>query len=259
VEQIIPKVPAEKVDLAVLPEYAYLSSPEMALKAPNGPRELARKTSSPVVFGAVEGTYATAFSNVAAVIGSDGELLGTFPKQRPVPLMADGVPGNRRPVFEVGDDQVLGVGICYDFDAPAVAGSLVGSGATVLVAPTMDRMNWTRMQHDHHALLFRLRAVENDRWLLRATSSGRTEVIDPHGKPSKKGIPVGAVDGHIVLPFAHRHSWALGGRLAWLGPAAALGTLLFLGWWARERLRARWRRLEPAGGAAAASKPGGLL
>jgi apolipoprotein N-acyltransferase len=154
--------------------------------------------------------------------------------------MADGTPGDRRPVFAV-DGGVLGVAICYDFDAPAVAASLVGAGATVLVAPTLDAMDWTRTQHEHHALLFRLRAVENDRWLLRASSSGRTEAITPAGMPSEEGIEVGAA-GHVVLPFAHRDSWALGGRLSFLGPAAATGAALVLVWRGLALLRARWRR-----------------
>jgi apolipoprotein N-acyltransferase len=241
VEQLIPRVEVkEKVHLAVLPELAYIRSPESALAGRNGPAGLARKTGSPVVFGAVEGVYGEKFSNVAAVVGPDGQLVGTFPKQRPVPLMADGVSGDRRPVFEV-DDGVLGVAICYDFDAPAVAGSLVRSGATVLVAPTMDRMEWTRVQHEHHALLFRLRAVENDRWLVRTSSSGRSEVIDPHGLPSEQGIEIGAT-GDIVLPFAHRETWALGGRLAFLGPASAVGTLVFLVLRGLAVVRQRWRK-----------------
>jgi apolipoprotein N-acyltransferase len=97
VEKLIPQVPGAKVDLAVLPELAYLRSPADALAARNGPAALARKTSSPVVFGAVEGTYAEMpFHNVAAVADADGRLRGTFPKQRPVPLMAAGVRGGRR-------------------------------------------------------------------------------------------------------------------------------------------------------------------
>jgi apolipoprotein N-acyltransferase len=241
VERLIPTIPAEKVDLAVLPELAYrLLSPEEALARRNGPAALAHKTSSPVVFGAVEGPYPTPPSNnVAAVIGSDGRLLGTFPKQHPVPLMADGLPGDRCPVFPM-DEGVLGVAICYDFDAPAVTGTLVSSGATVLVAPTMDAMGWTRSQHEHHALLCRLRAVENHRWLLRASTSGRSEVISPHGVPSSEGIEVGAV-GHIILPYAHRDSWALGGRLSWLGPLAAAGTVLFFVGRSLAR-RDAWRR-----------------
>jgi predicted amidohydrolase len=113
-----------------------------------------------VVFGAIEGDYLSPpFSNVALVIDAAGDVLGSFPKQRPVPLMLDGVPGNRRPVFPL-DQGVLGVAICYDFDAPEVAGRLVRHGATVLVAPTMDAIEWTETQHDHHELLCRLRAVD---------------------------------------------------------------------------------------------------
>lgn len=240
VEQLIPRLPTENVDLVVFPELSYLCSPKIALQSRPGPAQLAQALSAPVVFGAVEGTYGQMpFYNVAAVVGPDGTLQGTFPKQRPVPLLADGVPGDRQPVFPVADG-VLGVAICYDFDAPAVAGALTHSGATVLVAPTMDALAWTRAQHEHHALLFRLRAVENDRWVLRASSSGRTEVISPRGVPSPEGIGVGEV-GSIVLPFAHRTSQTLGGRLAILGPAAALGTALFVlmrGWiWVRTRRR----------------------
>lgn len=102
IEPLIAAVPDEKADLCVLPEYAYTCSPESALSEPDGPAALARKTGSPVVFGAVEGTYGKMpFNNVAAVIDADGRLLGTFPKQRPVPLMLDGTPGDRRPVFPV--------------------------------------------------------------------------------------------------------------------------------------------------------------
>src|SRR5262249_26326030 len=124
------------------------------------------------------------------------------------------------------DGGVLGVAICYDFDAPGVCAALARSGATVLAAPTLDAISWGRVQHEHHALLFRLRAVENDRWVLRAATSGRTEVISPTGMPSKEGIEIGAT-GHIVLPFAHRDSWVPGSWLSFLGPMAAGGTAVF--------------------------------
>jgi predicted amidohydrolase len=228
------------VSLVVLPELVYTNSPESVLSGRNSPVTLAGKTSAPVVFGAVEGTYGEMpFRNVAAVISADGRLLGTFTKQRPVPLMLDGTPGETRPVFET-EQGVLGVAICYDFDSPPTAGALAGSGATVLVAPTMDSMDWGRVQHEHHARLFRLRAIETDRWLVRSSSSGRSETISPSGFPSQDGIEIGEV-GRVVLPFAHRNSWTLGSRLAFLGPAAAVGTALFLIWRTLLWLQARRR------------------
>lgn len=243
IEQLIAAVPEQAVDVAVLPELAFPRSPQSVLPTRNSPATLARKTSAVVVFGAVEGTYGEMpFHNVAAVVAPDGQLMGTFPKQRPVPLMADGVPGDRQPVFPA-DGGVLGVAICYDFDAMAVSGALVSSGATVLVAPTMDALSWGEVQHHHHALLFRLRALENDRWLLRASSSGRSEVIDPRGVPSVAGIEVGDT-GKVVLPFAHRATWSLGGRLALLGPAAAVGTVMYLVWLGVRKWRER-KQLRP--------------
>jgi apolipoprotein N-acyltransferase len=172
-ESLIASILPEKVDLAVLPEYAFPYSCEMALASRRGPVALARKLGCPVVFGTTEGSYGKpGFHNVAAVIDAEGALLGTFPKQRPVPLMVDGKPGDRRPVFAIHGG-TLGIGLCYDFDAPEIAGSLVRSGATVLLAPTGDLKEWGRIQHQHHELLVRLRALENDRWILRATSGQR--------------------------------------------------------------------------------------
>jgi apolipoprotein N-acyltransferase len=238
----MPTVPSVRVDLAVLPEYAYTRSPASALASPHGPAALARRERCPVVFGAVEGDYLNPpFSNVAVVIDAAGAVLGTFPKQRPVPLVADGVPGDRRAVFPL-DQGVLGIAICYDFDAPEVAGWLVRHGATVLVAPTMDAIEWTATQHDHHELLCRIRAIENDRWFLRATTSGRSEVIDPHGIPSLEGVEIGET-GYTVLPYGHRDTTPSGSWMSPLGPAAGGITTAFLAWWWLRRRRLRGAKL----------------
>jgi apolipoprotein N-acyltransferase len=226
-ESLIDQTASRNYDLTVLPEYAYHHSFHSVLSSKKGPVQLAQKLGCPVVFGAVDGNYGQpGFQNVAVVIDGSGNLVGTFPKQRPVPLMVDGRPGDSRPVFPV-QDGVLGIGICYDFDAPEIAGSLVGDGATVLLCPTGDLMTWGRIQHIHHELLLRLRAVENDRWILRATSSGRTEAIDPHGVPSAECVEIGET-GTVAVSYANRTSFALGGRLHVLGPAAALLTGLFV-------------------------------
>ena len=46
-----------------------------------------------------------------------------------------------------------------------------------------------RMLSQHHALDV-LRAVENSRWLVRATNTGLSAVIDPHGRdPVEIGAP----------------------------------------------------------------------
>ena len=57
---------------------------------------------------------------MAVVIDSDAQIVGTFPKQHPVPLLQDGRPEHDAPVFPL-DHGTLGVAVCYDFDAPEVA------------------------------------------------------------------------------------------------------------------------------------------
>jgi apolipoprotein N-acyltransferase len=93
--------------------------------------------------------------------------------------------------------------------------------------PTTDRIRWGAIQHDHHELLQRLRAVESGRWLLRAASSGRTETIDPHGVPSIEGLDF-AEEGIIVLPFGHLSERTIGSRLALFGPLALAATGVYL-------------------------------
>jgi apolipoprotein N-acyltransferase len=237
---VLPGIPTLKADLAVLPECAYTISPEDALLLSDGPAALARKVSAPVVFGAERPVAGSVFANLAAVIAPDGKLLGTFTKQHPVPLVNDGIPGSRRPVFPV-DDGVLGVAICYDFDAPEVSASLVRRGATVLVAPTLDAMSWGEAQHVHHELLSRLRAVENDRWVLRAASSGRSEAVNPHGVPSAEGLAIGE-EGVVVVSFGHRFSEPLGGQANILGPVCAGGSVLLV----MLLLIGSWRSSRPA-------------
>src|SRR5262249_31987704 len=234
-ESLFTRVPEEKVDLIVLPEYAYFMSPERALAQPRSPGELARRLGAPVVFGAVVGEYGEPdFQNVAAVVDAYGTLLGTFVKQRPIPLFRDGVAGTERPVFPL-EQGTLGVLICYDADAPAVAAALVRGGATVLVGPTFDARSRGRLQHVHHEVFRRLRAVEKDRWLVRATSSGRSETIDPHGRPSAEGLDFG-VTGVLTVGYGHRHRPAPGSYLAFLGPAGAALTALL----GAVRLLAPW-------------------
>jgi apolipoprotein N-acyltransferase len=226
-EAMMPNAPGDDIDLAVAPEYAYLTSPQSAIKTLRGPGELARRLHCPVVFGAVEGTYGDRhFQNVAVFFDPKEESFKTFQKQRPVPMMLDGDPGTERPVFPVKGG-VLGVGVCYDFDAPEVAADLVRQGATVLVVPTHDSWSWFGVRQQHHGLLIRLRAVENDRWVSRAVNTGRTEVVDPHGLSSEDGVKIGD-KGYVVLSFAHRDTKVPGGQGHRFGPLAAGLTVLIV-------------------------------
>lgn len=173
------------------------------------------------------------------MLDAEGQLLGAFPKQHPVPLFLDGTPGTRRPLFRLPQG-TLGVAICCDFDAPEVASWLVRHGATLLVDPSFDATSWGRVQHLHHELLLRLRAVENDRWILRAASSGRSEAVDHRGYPSREGVGLDE-SATAVVRYGHRATLPPGAYASFLGPAAGLATLLALLFFVARGIRARIR------------------
>ena len=227
VEDVVATIGRPSVDLVIQPENAYHGSPKEALARPLGPQSLALRLAAPVLFGASEPIPgAGAAANAAIMLSAEGAILGSYHKQRLVPLLEKARPGRDSRIFALAGGTV-GVGICYDFDAPTVAAEASSLGATVLALPTLDQMAWSAMQHRQHELLVRLRAVENDRYVLRAASSGRSEVIDPRGVPSATGIEIGE-RGFVVLPFAHRNSSPFGPRLRFLGPVAAALSAVFV-------------------------------
>jgi apolipoprotein N-acyltransferase len=225
-EALMSKADEQDINLAVAPEYAYTTSLESAIKSKKGPGELSKRLNCPIVFGAVVGTYGEHFQDVAVFFKPEDGSIQTFPKQHPVPLFLDGDPGTERPVFKI-DGGVLGVGVCYDFDASEVAADLVGRGATVLVVPSHDSPSWGWARQKHHGLIVRLRAVENDRWVLRSVNTGRTEVIDSHSVSTEAGVEIGET-GSVVSRFAYRDTKVPGGQAHRFGPLAAGLTALIV-------------------------------
>jgi apolipoprotein N-acyltransferase len=72
--------------------------------------------------------------------------------------------------------------ICYDADFPTTARELTRAGAEMLFMPTLDEGGWGGTQHVEHALLPRLRAIENRRPVVQAATSGVSQIIDERGR-----------------------------------------------------------------------------
>jgi apolipoprotein N-acyltransferase len=84
------------------------------------------------------------------------------------PLEADGVK--------------LGVFICYESIFPNEIRQFAAHGAEVLVNLSNDGWYGDSGAYAQHLKQARMRAVENSRWLLRATNTGVTASIDPYGR-----------------------------------------------------------------------------
>ncbi|MCL2937806.1 MAG: apolipoprotein N-acyltransferase [Trichodesmium sp. MAG_R02] len=96
------------------------------------------------------------------------------------PLDAHLVPGEIDQIFETPFGKAI-VGICYDSAFSEVfQRQTLGGGEFILTAANNDHYSST-MPAQHHAQDV-MRAIENDRWAVRATNTGYSAVVDPHGR-----------------------------------------------------------------------------
>jgi apolipoprotein N-acyltransferase len=138
--------------------------------------------------------------NSAALVNPRGEWVGRYDKMHLVPFgeyvpfksifgfagglskeVGDFSPGESRAPLQAGGDQ-LGVFICYESIFPDEVRQLAANGAQVLVNISNDGWYGDSGAYAQHLKQARMRAVENNRWLLRDTNTGVTAVIDPYGR-----------------------------------------------------------------------------
>lgn len=166
---------------------------------------LAEDVHAPMIVGdiAVEkeaGGTETAMFNSAAFVARDGTFVGRYDKMHLVPFgeytpfpqllsfagsLTDQVghmtPGKHRVVFAAGGHR-YGVFICYESIFADEVRRFVKQGADVLVNISDDGWYGDTSAPWQHLNMTRMRAIENDRWVLIATNNGVTAVIDPHGR-----------------------------------------------------------------------------
>jgi len=138
--------------------------------------------------------------NSAALITPNGRWTGRYDKIHLVPFgeyvpfkdlfsfarqltreVGDFVPGTRRTVFDLGRYRV-GAFICYESIFPGEVRQFAANGAQLFVNLSNDEWFGHSAAPVQHLNQARMRAVENRRWLLRATNTGITAAIDPYGR-----------------------------------------------------------------------------
>jgi apolipoprotein N-acyltransferase len=93
----------------------------------------------------------------------------------------DFVAGDKVVVARAGGHGV-GTFICYESVFASGVRKFVAGGAELLVNISNDGWFGESAARDQHLLIARMRAIENARWLLRATNTGITAAIDPAGR-----------------------------------------------------------------------------
>jgi apolipoprotein N-acyltransferase len=154
------------------------------------------------------------FHNTAYLFSPQGEIIGKYYKANPIQFFADGVAGTEFPSFET-DFGRIGVFICYDADYSYVARRITCNGAEMLFIPTYDHMSWSVLQHKQHSAMTSMRAVENGRYIARATTSGISQIVDPKGRVlqsigiGESGAVVGLIEPIDRLTFYTRFGFFL--------------------------------------------------
>jgi apolipoprotein N-acyltransferase len=168
---------------------------------------LAQETHSWVVTGAIGSTpimqggrSASEVFNSAALISPLGEWIARYDKVHLVPFgeylpfprlfafvggltkeVGEFHAGTSRSPLDAGGTK-LGILICYESVFPGEVREFVDQGAQVLVNLSNDGWYGDSGAYAQHLNQTRMRAIENDRWLLSATDTGVTASIDPYGR-----------------------------------------------------------------------------
>jgi len=167
---------------------------------------LARAANTPIIVGSFGIDADSAFKrgydeyNSANFIQSDGSFIGRYDKMHLVPfgeytpykslfffagnLLQDvGLldPGKHRTVFTTGG-HTYGTFICYESVFGDEIRQYSNHGSDVLVNISDDGWYGDTSAAWEHLNMVRMRAIENHRWILRATNTGVTAAIDPNGR-----------------------------------------------------------------------------
>jgi apolipoprotein N-acyltransferase len=167
---------------------------------------LSRFAAAPVIVGSVgvdiDSTSRKGYHEFgsAAVFGSDGRYVGRYDKIHRVPWgeyvpyaqvfsfagklisgVGDMEAGTDTKTFMLNGHNV-GIFICYESIFGDEVRQFVRNGAELLVNISDDGWYGDSGAPWQHLDMARMRAIENDRWVLRDTNTGITTAIDPQGR-----------------------------------------------------------------------------
>jgi apolipoprotein N-acyltransferase len=215
--------------------------------------DLAQRTKASVLVGSLgvrnasqSPSQASEVFNSGALVSPSGEWVARYDKVHLVPFgefvpfkslfsFASGLTkevgefgrGTSRQPLPAGDAR-LGVFICYESVFPDEIRQFARDGAEVFVNLSNDGWYGDSGAYAQHLLQARMRAVENERWLLRDTNTGVTASIDPYGRvvaslPRKRRIALSAPYSltHVTTFYTRHGDW-----FAYLCAIISLGALL---------------------------------
>lgn len=186
------------VDLVLWPENVVNVEGSLAVNRESGElASLARDLDSTLVVGVVEGADES-FLNAAVVFGPDGTIIDRFDKVKRVPFGEyvpfrgllermnsqlpgrDALAGDKAAIVQTPAGR-LGVVISWEVFFSTRGRDAIGNGGQVLLNPTNGSSYWLTQVQTQQVASSRLRALENDRWVLQAAPTGFSAIFTPDG------------------------------------------------------------------------------
>ncbi len=142
----------------------------------------------------------SSYTNSLFTVAGDGEIKSRYGKAKMVPigeyvpfesilggivsrlspLDEHQVPGSSNQVFDTPFGRAI-VGICYESAFSGQFRRQAAAGGQFILSPSNDAHYSAAMPSQHHAQDI-MRAIETDRWAVRATNTGYSAFVNPHGK-----------------------------------------------------------------------------
>jgi apolipoprotein N-acyltransferase len=142
----------------------------------------------------------TSYTNSLLTFTKDGEIFSRYDKAKLVPLgeyipfeevigglinrlsplEAKQVPGNPKQIFDTPFGRAI-AGICYESAFGEIFRYQASLGGQFILTGANNDPYSAAMQAQHHAQ-DTMRAIETDRWAVRATNTGLSAFVDPHGR-----------------------------------------------------------------------------
>jgi apolipoprotein N-acyltransferase len=156
--------------------------------------------------------------NSAGLWSPDGQMVSRYDKVNLVPFgefvpwplgylarkisteAGDFKPGNRVVVSQENGHRI-GTFICYESVFPLFIRQFALQGAEALFNLSNDSWFGKSAARHQHLKIVRMRAVENRRWILRATNDGITVSIDPAGRVMREAESFKAVSSRVTFDY----------------------------------------------------------
>jgi apolipoprotein N-acyltransferase len=182
------------------------------------------------------------YDNTALLIGPEGRIVLKQLKMVPVPFYADGNPGLQQQVCATPHGKV-GLYVCYDETFTDVMRRLDDAG--LFLGPVLNNKDWPPQQRWQQADMIPFRCVELRRCIVRAASSGISQIIDAAGRVRSQRTQEdgpGILCGKVYF-VTDRTLFSRGGYLFAIAVAlaflAAVAILTLLSWLSLARRAAR--------------------